>query len=345
MKMTTIAAWICLVSLLLGNVVVADVVELSLDLQRNQAAGFPIVVNVNVKNIGKDKIRWWCGGPKQYPGGEHFDVSVRYNADRDWREVSPSNGQYVQGSGFTRFLKPGESIVVPLAIPLELPDSGLELSKKNGNLGGVSLRISPKTWDSNGPAEAYVTVWNKREYLDARRQSMIKAIFDETDCFNRHLADQYADEAVVDAMLKLVSIDCGPVALRAAKALGQQPSLPNEMGEELVEVARRWMNPPRGIEFHEIISPISAAALKTRSKLVRKEILHQLETATDSRAKRNIIDALALSKGDLSWLEQARSAIESVQVASSDDKELARRATWAIKWLDSRISNLPKDEH
>ena len=108
-------------------------VTLSIEADRQQAAGFPVVVSVGMTSIAdsnEDAVQWWCGGPERFPGAQNFIVRVRYNHESEWHEVEPTNGQFIQGSGFTGILKRGESIITPLAIPVNLPDSGMDLHQE-----------------------------------------------------------------------------------------------------------------------------------------------------------------------------------------------------------------------
>src|SRR4051794_35285209 len=97
-------------------------VQITAKADREQPTGWPLVVEVTLTNSGARAISWWCGGPEIYPGAEHFVVEVRYGPESEWHSVQPTNGQYTEGSGGNRELKPGESIVVPLAIPVSKAD-------------------------------------------------------------------------------------------------------------------------------------------------------------------------------------------------------------------------------
>ncbi len=158
----------------------ANEVSLSIKADREQALGWPLIVDLTVTNAGKQPISWWCGGPDLYPGAEHFVVEVRYGSDTTWHKVPASNGQYVEGSGFNRLLAPGEKIVVPLAVSIELLDSGDDLSKQDGNIGGVSMRITPREWHAATTAETHTTVWSSSVYADRQRSRAIKAILESS---------------------------------------------------------------------------------------------------------------------------------------------------------------------
>src|SRR5215475_1341359 len=163
-------------------------VEITASADREQPSGWPIVVELTLTNVGKEPIRWWCGGPDLYPGAEHFIVQVRQGVGDDWRDVKPTNGQYVEGSGIDRQLKPGESITVPLALPVE---------KKNES----SFRILPHEWRADKFAEVSILFSDDPGYADRRRARVIEGALGQGDPFWRHIAQRYADAAVIEAML------------------------------------------------------------------------------------------------------------------------------------------------
>ena len=163
---------------------------------------------------------------------------------------------------------------------------------------------------------------------------------DGTDSFSMHLATKYPDPATLDVMLKLVAVDCEPIARRSAQALIHQPTLPEESGAELADAVRRWGELSRNAEMSATMRMIAAVALKTQSETAREAVLELLETQPDTQTLTYVCDVLRLSPGDLQWLKRARSAIDSAQQASPDDKELTRFANLSIKWLTSRIQNI-----
>lgn len=306
---------------------------------KSAAAGFPVVVNATLINTTDEKISWWCGGPDVYPGAEHFTVRVRLNADSDWHDVTPTNGQFVAGSGYTKYLEPGDSIMVPLAIPVNLPDSKSDLNKENGLLGSVAIRVSCIEWKT-AEEEVSIVIRSSREIVDSVRRRIIAAIVSGKDPFGTHMASMYSDAQVIDALLKLATIDCGPVASRAASALARQPELPLQWGEELSLAARRWLAMKPDFKLGGIQEHMLAIALKTRSILARDSALELLQNSADPRIKRTIINALRLSPGGAEWLKRARIAIEAVRIGSPDDAELSRQVSLAIDWLDSRLQNI-----
>jgi hypothetical protein len=265
-------------------------------------------------------------------------VEVRYNAETNWQEVIPSNGQYVMGSGFDRSLPPGESIVLPLAIPISLPDSGDTLAKQDGRMGGVTIRVSARSWPSDA-VETYVTIYDRQEYLDKRRARVISATIDNGAPFWRHVGERYPDEVVLDAMLKLVTIDCVPITAGAARLLAQQPQIPKESGDDFALLVNRWAPRTPRPEWGGLRENIFTAALTTESEPARKAVLDLLGDNPNERTRWLLINALRLSPGGHSWLARAREAILDLENASPDDEKLAQEVNRAVKWLDSRLKN------
>jgi hypothetical protein len=344
MKGKALLFMVCLVALA-GNLLQAveptgkGEVTLAVRADRHQPSGWPIVVDVTVTNTGKDPISWWCGGPDTYPGAEHFTVEVRYGPDTVWHKASASNGQYVLGSGIDRRLAPGAFVVVPLAIPIDLPDSGNDLEKQDGNMGGVTLRVSTREWLAANPVETYVTVWSSRQYVDERRQRVIQAVFSGKQPFWKHLAERYPDPVVLDTMLKLATVDCQPLAGGAASILARQPVLPESDGDALGSAARRWVPLSPRPEWGGLREDIVSAALKTKAEVARQTVLDLLRASTDAQTKWLLINALRLSPGDKKWLSRARADILASQEASPGDQELARQVKLATQWLESRLKN------
>jgi len=313
-------------------------VALSLAMDAGQPSGWPIVGEVTVTNMGKDDVSWWCGGPDKYPPAQHFAVKVRYGAETNWHEVTPSNGQYVMGSGFDRILTPGESIVVPLAIPINLPDSGDTLAKQDGRMGGVTIRVSTRRWVSN-PVETYVTVYDKQEHLDKRRARVISATIDGGAPFWRHVGERYSDAVVLDAMLKLVTIDCVPITAGAAQLLARQPVMPKESGDGFALLVKRWVPRSPRPQWGGLRENILSAALKTQSEPARKAVLDLLRDKPDERTRWLLINALCLSPGGQHWLTRAREAIIDFGKTSPDDEKLTQEVKRATNWLNSRLKN------
>jgi hypothetical protein len=299
-------------------------VALKAEAERYEAAGWPVIVDVTMTNVGKGPVTWWCGGPDRYPGAEHFAVRVRYGAESEWHEVEATNGQYVAGSGVTRELKLGESIVVPLAIPVE-------------KSGGVSFTIRPRSWGEDKGVDGYVEVREGRKYVDRVRARAIGGAICGTSPFWRHVAEWYADGVVVDAMLKLVTVDDWPVVAGAADVLARQKRLPEGAAGRMADVVRRWL--PRSPEpaWGGLREDVVEAALKTRGEAARRAVLDEMVTARDAATRSVALEGLRTSPGDEGWLRRAREAVVALQRSAPDDVELARQANLAVEWLDARM--------
>src|SRR5450432_698841 len=198
----------------------------------DQPAGCPLVVELTMKNIGRTSIEWWSAGPGEYPGAEHFKVQIREGAEDQWREVIATNGQYTSGTfGGTRELKPGYSITVPLAVPLE-------------KTGGVSFTIEPREWKAVKPAEGWMRPFEDGSDADLRRAQEIGAVITDSSPFWQHLAEQYPDPIVLDAMLKLVTVDNQQIAAEASRVLARQEKFPPNAGEIIAPLVTRWLFRP-----------------------------------------------------------------------------------------------------
>ena len=299
-------------------------VAITASADREQPSGWPVIVELTLTNVGNEPIKWWCGGPDVYPGAEHFRVQVRQGVGDDWRDVKPTNGQYIEGSGTYRHLKPGESITVPLALPVE---------KKSES----SFRILPREWSADKFAEVSVLLSDDPVYADRRRARMIEAVLGQTDPFWRHIAERYADAAVIEAMLSSVMEDDAPIVAKAASVLARQGKLPEGAGGDFAALVRRWLPQSPRPEWGGLREDIVAAALKTQSEEARTAVLDAMRAAPDANSRWIAINALRLSPGDDEWLRRARAAIIRLQRASPRDAELERQSKLAVQWLDSRL--------
>lgn len=298
-------------------------VQLSAELEGEQSAGWPVIVEVTVKNSGGAPISWWCGGPDRFPGGQDFEVQVRYGADNDWHTVEPTNGQYVEGSGISETLQPGKSIVVPLAIPVTRAD-------------GMHLRIHTKPWDSGEGVEKYVVVRQDRHYREKREAQVIAAVTGQTSPCLQHLADAYADAVVVDALLKLATLDNVPVAAAAARSLAHQKTLPAEAGSALATSVAARMGPAFQRDAGTLCADLTRAALKTQSETARATILHLLTISDAPDLRMILLEPLMVSPGDEAWLRRAKAAVDALPDTT---QELTTEKQRVSHWLDARISN------
>jgi hypothetical protein len=301
-------------------------VQLTAKADRDQPTGWPVLVEVTLTNSGTKAIAWWCGGGGEtYPRAEEFAVEVRYGAHGKWHSVAATNGQPVQGSGFGRALKPGESIAVPLAIPVD---------EKSG---GVSFRVSPRQWHAATATEGFVRMHEDPGYADIRRAKVIHSALTRTPAFWRHLAERYADDVVVDAMLKLVTVDSELIVGPAAQVLAHQKTLPAGAGDTFARLITRWLPLEPRRESREVQRWIAQAALKTQGESARNAIIEVMSQTKDAPTREIAVEALRTSPGDAVWLLRAKEAIEALRPLSDHD-DLARPQEQAIRWLESGIS-------
>ncbi|MBX9626156.1 MAG: hypothetical protein K2X82_20325 [Gemmataceae bacterium] len=287
-------------------------------------AGWPVLVEVTVKNVGKTPVWWWCGGPDRYPGAEHFAVRVRTNGGPEWQDGTATNGQYTAGSGAMLSLKPGESVVVPLAVPV----------KEGG--GRVEVRIAPARWRAE-PAEWEVGLDRKGLITDRLRHKVITAVMTGPSPFLRHVAEKYGDPVVLDALVKLVTVDNLPIVRGAAAILARRPPTGPGAGEALAEAVRRWL--PRDLRLEEAVfhHHVVWAALSTRTEPARVAVLDMLKVGGPGREV--VLYALRESPGDVAWLRRARDAAAAAAEASPDDAELRGQVRSTTDRLDIRIKN------
>src|SRR5262249_4234453 len=200
-----------------------------------------------------------------------------------------TNGQYVVGSAFGRHLKPGKSITVPLALPVE---------KKSE----ISFRILPRQWRADKFAEVSVLLSDDPLYADRRRARVIEAVLGQTDYFWLHIAERYADAAVIEAMLSAVMEDDALIVAKAAGVLASQGKLPEGAGSDFAALVRRWLPQSPRPEWGGLREFIVAAALKTQSEEARTAVLAAMRAAPDATSRWIAINALRVSPGHGEWL-------------------------------------------
>jgi len=315
-----------------GGEVKGDV-KLTISADREQPAGWPVVLSVTVENVGKEEISWWCGGPETYPGAEHFVVQVRDSLDSILHEVAATNGQYTQGSGWSRKLAPGRSIVVPLAVPVRKFAGPPPLGPRTL---GVIMSVQPRDWHAAEPAQYHVTVTEYAGLAEKTRVSHIQSLLSR-NAFWTHVAERYPDPVITDAMLKLVTLDCAPVVSVSARVLARQAMLPREAGEDLGMAVNRWLPRKAVPDWGGLQDDVVRAALATRSVAARQAVLDLLQKTADLRTRTLLIGALAASPGDREWLELVRSSFVRLQQQFLGDAELVSRAQWGMKWIASRL--------
>jgi hypothetical protein len=225
-------------------------VALSLKADDKQPRGGPVVVEVTMTNLGSEDIHWWCGGPDRFPQASQFKIEVAYLYDETRFPESASNGQYSEGSGIYRHLSPGESMTVPLAIVIHEPDNTKLCPGQKAYDGVVRIRVSAIDWETDAPGETLVHLSGDKEVVDQRRTNVLKAIANDGPPFWLHFAQTYADDVVLDTMLKLAAIEVDPISKNAILALAWQPKLPESVGKDLAVMVRGLMMKKKPISTH-----------------------------------------------------------------------------------------------
>ncbi len=300
-------------------------VELSIKCDREQPCGWPVIVDLTLKNVDTAPITWWDGGPGEYPGADNFIVEIYCDGEGPWRTVEAGNGQNVEGSGVDGKLKPGDSIVVPLAIPV-------------GSAHGVCIRISPRSWHVAKPAEISAELSAERRFLDTRQARAIGGAMAGSSPFWQWIASRYPDAVVLDVMMKLVMVDNPILAARAARVLEVQMKLPDASGEDFARLVERWL-PQKPEPDGGLRESVTSAALKTQSEAARAAVLRVMNETRDKKVRWIAMNAIRVSSGDIAWFTRARSAIITLKQAQPDDVELSREADLAIEWLTAGIQN------
>jgi hypothetical protein len=304
-------------------------VALKVDYAREQPNGGPILVEVILTNEGDKPISWWSGGPDKYPGAQYFAVEVRYGVKDEWVSVKATNGQYVQGSGTDRKLPPGQSIVVPLAIPVQ------KVGKRPAE---ISFRISAGEWKADQPIEGYVSFPDRREPLDNRRTRVLTGVIDGTSPFLTHVAFTYPDEVVTDVLLKLMTIDNVQLVARTAVVLARCPKLPESAGPDFAAAVARWVPQAPDPTWGGLREDVAACALKTETEAGRKAVLDLLQNPS-AEARLLAVYQLRNSPGDKEWLRRALAAVSALKPVPSDDPRLPGAIKSGIEWLQSRMKN------
>lgn len=301
-----------------------NLVELAILGGNDFPKGCPVVLRLKMTNVGKDSISWWSGGPDRFPGAEHFVVEVRYGSG-PWNEVKATNGQYTAGSGNGASLGAGQSIEVPLAIPL-----------KNSPEVEVDVRIRPREWKVAKDAEMGLIVQDSPRQLDEFRARLISASVHSMHPFEIHLAQTYADSFVIDSLVKLMDLKNRAIRKNITNVLAYQQELSAASSATFAKVVRECST----TSLTDASAPwpnLMTAALRTKGEDAREAVLGLLDPSNPGLCTWTA-DALRLSPGDEAWLRRAREAIVAVekQVARRD-AEAAKSLRRDIEWLDSRI--------
>lgn len=254
-------------------------VALTIKADNPQPVGEPVVVEMTLTNLGSEDIHWWCGGPSRYPKASDFSVEASFLGSK-WplKSAAFSNGQYEQGSGIYIHLVPGESIQVPLAVVVSVPENA-KLAPGQKFFDHIHLHVSTVAWETDQPTDFIVNFNDRKETADQRRTQLIQAITSSGPPFWLHMAQKHADPVVIEALLKLFAIDVEPISTNARSALTWQPRLPESAGKDLAALVRRACTPGKFCSKYSPAADLIRAALKTQAEEARDAVFEYLKSA------------------------------------------------------------------
>lgn len=193
-----------------------------------QPAGFPILLTLTLTNTGDKALTYWCGGPDTYPGAEHFSVNA-VGKDGKLIPLSASlmpasyeastgdiyNGQYSEGSGMYRDIRPGMTITVPFAIS-PLPPGEYVLHFHSQWEG------PPKPGSQARPGNDILRILVKQDgALRAAREQALLARVRHGEPFAENVVTHYNLQPVIEQLLPdLASDDADMICHAAATLLG-----------------------------------------------------------------------------------------------------------------------------
>jgi hypothetical protein len=311
-------------------------VVLRIEAEKMQPVGMPLIIQVHLKNVGSKPISWWCGIGSQLPGTDNFQVETRHKGQVGWSEVAATNNEANEGSGMEQKLKVGESLVVPLVVPVR-PQSVVGHMKNEAiYVDTIDVRVRCGLDATGGAVETQVFIYHDPQLTENRRFRMICGILDGDKPFWNHLARNYADTVVLDAAYRLAEVDNRHVAEAAFRVLARQPALPMERGADLARLVRKW------VLIGDLDYSVIASALSTQSEIARKTAFELLVETKNSRICFPVVDALRMSPGDVEWLKRVRAEIEGFQRRGIKNERLEHNSHLAISWINQRLANLQR---
>lgn len=310
---------------------------LRIEAEPQQPVGMPLIIHVHIQNVGSKPISWWCGKGSMLPGALRFQVETRHKGDADWLAVAATNNEADVGSGTFKELKVGESLVVPLVVPVRPQSVGGHVGNEAFYVDTIRIRVRSRLESiSNSVTETQVLIYHDPRLIETRQFQMICGIVDADRSFWNHVALEYADTVVLDAAYRLAEVDNRPAAEAAFRVLASQPSLPEERGADLTRLVRKWAS--KGDLDYSVV----AAALATKSEIARKAAFELLVESKNSITPFRVMDALRMSPGDEVWLKRVRAEIEGFQGRGIKDERLTHDSNLAISWINQRLANLQR---
>ena len=301
-------------------------VSLALSHDRWQPAGMPAVVEATITNVGTTTVSWNCSGPGKFPIAQEFTVEVYDPKAEEFRPAKATNGQNTGGFGSTYVgIEPGESIVVPLAVAAPQGTDNLRVRVRLYNL-------------KTAAAETRLDFSDQPWMAEQRRARVIRATVADDEPFYQHLAYQYPDPVVLDALLKLVTIDSPDIAAKAARTLARDDALPESAGGPLAAAVAQWAPRPYRLANGTMHTWLCMAALGTQSEPARAAVLRAMAEVTDAEARAAIIEEVRNAPGDGVWLRRARDAVAALPEPVDDAGKTVAAKKRALEHLDARLS-------
>lgn len=315
----------------------SETAGLRIEAEPQQPVGMPLIIHVHIQNVGSKPIAWWCGHGSRLPGALSFQIETRHEGDASWLAVAATNNEADDGSGHEKELKEGESLVVPLAVPVRPQIVGGHVGNEAIYVDTIHIRVrSILESIANSVTETSVLIYHDPRLIETRRFQMIGGIVDADRSFWNHVAMKYADTVVLDAARRLAEVDNRPAAEAACRMLASQPSLPEEHGADLARLVSKWAS--KGDLDYSVI----AAALATQSEVARKAAFDLLVESRNSSTPFRVMDALRMSPGDEAWLKRVRAEIQAFQGRGIKDERLTHDSNLAISWINQRLAKLQR---
>jgi len=312
-------------------------VGLRIEAEQQQPVGMPLIIHVHILNVGSKPISWWCAKGSRLPGALSFQIETRHEGDANWRVIAATNNEGDEGSGNGKDLKVGESLVVPLVVPVRPQSVAGHVSNETIYVDTIHVRVRSRLESiSNSVAETQVSICHDSRLIEKRRFQMICGIADADRSFWNHVAMNYADPVVLDAACRLAEVDNRPTVEAACGVLASQPSLSEEHGADLARLVRKWAS--KGDLDYSVI----AAALATQSEIARKTAFELLVESSNVITPFRVVDALRMSPGDVEWLKRVRTEIEEFQGRGIKNERLAHDCQLAVSWINQRLANLQR---
>jgi HEAT repeats len=301
--------------------------------ERTQPAGAPVLLTITLTNVGNSSRIYWCGGPASYPDASWYMARVMDEHGKS-RELPLSNGQFHEGSGGIREVKPGEQVVFPAAFdPLPAGSYTIQIGK------GKST---------------FVTVKDDPERL-RRRNHDILARIRKGEAFAQHLPATYPNKFLSDALLEDLRSEDDNVALQSASALFGYRELPGNAAARFNIAVRERLACRSGmlnyvvlmaaeIGSDEALEPVLNVAHRGPDTGTREQAVHALRKFPQERATRELRGFLKDQEPEMRF--QAALSLADRKDAAGLDQLLTLAAKAPDRWREDAyraLANFPDD--